>query len=179
MQGADCFVCPSLWAEAAGLVNLEAQSSGLPTVASNVGGIPEYVADGKTGFLFSPGNATELADRIRQLLSDAALYAAPGEHCPCDGRERVLSERPFGGTSGRLPILDDMHPHHASSCAAPEAQSRQTALIVSQITGDLQRYGIARLPNTGQSRNAVRHAGRLRRAPRRHALEQSRRVRMH
>jgi glycosyltransferase involved in cell wall biosynthesis len=73
MQGADCFVCPSLWAEAAGLVNIEAQASGLPVVASDVGGIPEYVLDGSTGFLFPPNNAAELADRVRRLLSDRPL----------------------------------------------------------------------------------------------------------
>ena len=66
MQAADCFVCPSLWAEAAGLVDLEAQASGLPVIASNVGGIPEYVADGCTGLLFPAGNAHELAERIRR-----------------------------------------------------------------------------------------------------------------
>lgn len=73
MQGADCFVCPSLWAEAAGLVNLEAQATGLPVIASDVGGIPEYVADGQTGFLFPPGDAAQLADRVRRLLADPAL----------------------------------------------------------------------------------------------------------
>jgi glycosyltransferase involved in cell wall biosynthesis len=73
MQAADCFVCPSLWAEATGLVNLEAQASGLPVIASDVGGIPEFVAEGQTGFLFPVGNATELADRVQRLLADPAL----------------------------------------------------------------------------------------------------------
>src|SRR5262249_49879111 len=54
MQAADCLVCPSLWAEAAGLVNLEALGTGLPVLASRIGGIPEYVDDGVTGYLFPP-----------------------------------------------------------------------------------------------------------------------------
>ena len=68
MQAADAFVCPSLWAEAAGLVNLEAQACGLPVLASRIGGIPEYVADGRTGVLFPPGDAEGLAAAVRRLL---------------------------------------------------------------------------------------------------------------
>jgi glycosyltransferase involved in cell wall biosynthesis len=70
MQAADCFVCPSRWAEAAGLVNIEAQACGLPVVASRIGGIPEYVADGRTGLLFTPGNEQELARAVRRLVDD-------------------------------------------------------------------------------------------------------------
>ncbi len=67
MQGADCLVCPSLWAEAAGLVNIEALSTGLPVVASRVGGIPEYIDDGNTGILFPAGNHQALAESICRL----------------------------------------------------------------------------------------------------------------
>ncbi len=68
MQAADVFVCPSRWAEAAGLVNIEAQACGLPVLASRIGGIPEYVADGRTGVLFPPGDAEGLAAAVRRLL---------------------------------------------------------------------------------------------------------------
>jgi glycosyltransferase involved in cell wall biosynthesis len=72
LQAADCFVCPSLWAEAAGLVNLEAHACGLPVVASRVGGIPEYVVEGSTGLLFAPGDAVGLAECVRRLRDDPA-----------------------------------------------------------------------------------------------------------
>ena len=74
MQAADCLVCPSLWAEAAGLVNLEALSTGLPVVASRIGGIPEYVEDGKTGMLFPPGDHQALAALIRRLMDTPEEY---------------------------------------------------------------------------------------------------------
>jgi glycosyltransferase involved in cell wall biosynthesis len=78
LQAADCFVCPSLWAEAAGLVNLEAQATGLPVLASNIGGIPEYVDDGHTGLLFPPGDDRALADCLNRLLDDPNLRAQMG-----------------------------------------------------------------------------------------------------
>jgi glycosyltransferase involved in cell wall biosynthesis len=76
MQAADAFACPSLWAEAAGLVNIEAQACGLPVLASRIGGIPEYVVDGRTGLLFPPGDSEALALAIRKLLDDPAALQA-------------------------------------------------------------------------------------------------------
>jgi glycosyltransferase involved in cell wall biosynthesis len=76
LQAADCFVCPSLWGEAAGLVNIEAQACGAPVIASRIGGIPEYVADERTGFLFTPGDADDLARCVRRLLDEPTLCAA-------------------------------------------------------------------------------------------------------
>ena len=79
LQGADCFVCPSLWAEAAGLVNLEAMACGLPVVASRIGGIPELVRDEETGLLFTPGDHDELAQRLLDLLQDEQFRGVLGQ----------------------------------------------------------------------------------------------------
>jgi glycosyltransferase involved in cell wall biosynthesis len=87
-QAADACVCPSRWAEAAGLVNLEAQACGLPVLASAVGGIPEYVADGQTGLLFPPGDHKALAACVRRLLDDPGLAAEMGRRA----RERAEAE---------------------------------------------------------------------------------------
>jgi glycosyltransferase involved in cell wall biosynthesis len=78
LQAADAFVCPSRWAEAAGLVNLEAQATGLPVLASDIGGIPEYVADGQSGFLFPVGDHDQLADHVRRLAGDTELCREMG-----------------------------------------------------------------------------------------------------
>jgi glycosyltransferase involved in cell wall biosynthesis len=78
MKAADCFVCPSVWAEAVGLVNMEAQACGLPVIASRVGGIPEYVEDGRTGLLFPPGDHEQLAAHLRRLYEDPSLLRDMG-----------------------------------------------------------------------------------------------------
>ncbi len=72
---ADVLVSPSTWMEAAGFVNLEAQSAGLPVVGSRIGGIPEYVIEGETGLLFEPGNADALAGQLQRLVDDPGLRA--------------------------------------------------------------------------------------------------------
>ncbi len=73
MQAADCFVCPSMWEEAVGLVNLEALASGLPVVASRIGGIPEFIDDKVTGLLFNPGDVQGLADRVNFLIENPRI----------------------------------------------------------------------------------------------------------
>ena len=94
MQAADAFVCPSRWAEAAGLVNIEAQACGLPVLASRIGGIPEYVMDGRTGVLFPPGDAEELAAAVRRLLDDPERFREMGREARESGRRAVLRRGP-------------------------------------------------------------------------------------
>ena len=52
---------------------IEAMACGTPVVATSVGGIPEQIDDGRTGFLTPPGDADVMADRIVALLSDSSL----------------------------------------------------------------------------------------------------------
>ena len=69
----DVFLLPSLQ-ESFGLSALEAMSCGVPVVASNVGGLPEVVVDGVTGFLHPPGAVDRMADSATTLLSDPELH---------------------------------------------------------------------------------------------------------
>lgn len=70
LKSADVFVLPSLGGEAFGIVLLEAMASGLPVVASNVGGISDLVQDGKNGFLVLPRNAIQLKKSIMSVLDN-------------------------------------------------------------------------------------------------------------
>ena len=64
--------------EGLGMVLLEAGATGLPTIGSRVGGIPEGVMDGETGFLVPERDAGALAARMRLLLADPALRRRMG-----------------------------------------------------------------------------------------------------
>lgn len=72
MAASDIFVLPSV-REAFGLVLLEASISGVPVIATNVGGIPEIIEDSKTGLLVAPEDSKKLASAIRLLLTDRDL----------------------------------------------------------------------------------------------------------
>ena len=70
----DVLAVPS-FTEGFPLVIVEAMLAGIPVVASNVGGIPEIVVDGDTGFLVPPGDAPALALALERLLGDPDLRA--------------------------------------------------------------------------------------------------------
>ena len=63
----DVVVVPSIWPENSPVVITEAMASGIPVVASDIGGIPELVEDGVTGFLVPPRDARALAERVEYL----------------------------------------------------------------------------------------------------------------
>ena len=86
LAAADALVLPS-WSEALPTVLLEAGAAGLPVVATDVGGCPEIVEHGQTGFLIPKGNAGALAERLGFLLSSPDAARRMGER----GRARVLS----------------------------------------------------------------------------------------
>ncbi|HUG10148.1 MAG TPA: glycosyltransferase family 4 protein, partial [Opitutaceae bacterium] len=70
---ADFGILPSIWPEAFGYVGPEMLSRGLPVIASNVGAMPDYVADGENGLLFDPSKPRALEDAIRKLIADPDL----------------------------------------------------------------------------------------------------------
>ncbi len=99
LSHATVFACPSVY-EPLGIVNLEAMACETAVVASAVGGIPEVVVEGETGYLvpYDPAQADDpaavaefergLADKINELTRDRALAAAFGEA----GRRRCIEE---------------------------------------------------------------------------------------
>jgi len=67
MARAQVLVLPSL-SEALGRVLLEAMACGTPVIGSAVGGIPEIIQEGETGFLIPPGDVGSLAGRLKWIL---------------------------------------------------------------------------------------------------------------
>ncbi len=65
----DLFVLPSLFGEGLPMVVLEAMSSGVPVVAADVEGIPQAIRHETDGLIFEPGNAIDLAEKIKQMIS--------------------------------------------------------------------------------------------------------------
>jgi colanic acid/amylovoran biosynthesis glycosyltransferase len=59
-------------------VMLEAAAHGVPVIGSRVGGIPEGIDDGRTGFLVPERDPTALAQRLQSLLADPALRRSLG-----------------------------------------------------------------------------------------------------
>jgi glycosyltransferase involved in cell wall biosynthesis len=74
----DVFVLPTL-ADCFSLVCMEALAASLPVVATNVGGIPDIVLEGRTGHLLNPGDENALGDALESLVSEPALRRTMGE----------------------------------------------------------------------------------------------------
>jgi glycosyltransferase involved in cell wall biosynthesis len=72
--------------ELLGLAVLEAMASGTPVIASAIGGLPEVIRDGETGFLVPPGDVHALHDRLAVLLGDQDLQRRLG----VNARQAVL-----------------------------------------------------------------------------------------
>jgi N-acetyl-alpha-D-glucosaminyl L-malate synthase BshA len=85
LRSADLFLLPSE-TESFGLAALEAQSCGVPVIASNAGGLPEVIAHGRTGFLERVGDVDAMASRALELLADPARQKEQAKAA----RERVL-----------------------------------------------------------------------------------------
>lgn len=73
LQSSDVFLMPSE-VESFGLAALEAMSCGVPVVATSVGGLPEVVRDGVTGFLHPVGDVPAMAQSTLRLLRDETLH---------------------------------------------------------------------------------------------------------
>lgn len=76
LRSADVLVVPSRWAEPSGLTIGEGMATGLPIIASRVGGIPEVL--GPAGILVDPDDPRSLAAAIRRLARDPSLRASMG-----------------------------------------------------------------------------------------------------
>ncbi|HVI80188.1 MAG TPA: glycosyltransferase family 4 protein [Candidatus Acidoferrum sp.] len=94
LRNALCVVLPSEWYENFPVTALEGFMAARPVVASRIGGLPYIVEDGKSGLLFEPGNAEELAQHLRYLVGHPAEAESMGR------RGRMLTETKYGPEEG-------------------------------------------------------------------------------
>lgn len=76
IRGAKCTVYPSIWYENCPFSVMESIMYGTPVIASDIGGIPELIDNGKTGFLFEAGNTKKMTEAINRI--DSKLMS---QHC--------------------------------------------------------------------------------------------------
>lgn len=79
------------------MVVLEAMAAGVPVIASNVGGVPDLVTDGKTGLLIDPKRPETMRAAVEKLLADPGCAASLAEHAMHQAEARfhprVIAER--------------------------------------------------------------------------------------
>ena len=92
---ADVFLLPSS-SESFGLVALEAMSAGVPVVASNIGGLPEVIEHGSTGFLNEPGDVDGLVTSALHLLTHESARRTMGRNARRVARERFSVDEMVG-----------------------------------------------------------------------------------
>lgn len=110
IRACEIFVLPSIIApdgqmEGIPVALMEAMAAGKPVIATSISGIPELVEHDVTGLLVGPGDARQLADAIRLLLSDADLRA----RLAANGKERVAREFSLTTTVTQLLSILDRH----------------------------------------------------------------------
>ena len=99
LRGARASLMPSLGFETSGRTIIESYAAGVPVIASNIGGIPEAISHGHTGFLVESGNNVEIESAAR-LLSNDSVSLSLGEgaysewktgYTPQKGLENLLA----------------------------------------------------------------------------------------
>jgi len=129
VRGARAVVAPSEWFENAPLSVLEALAAAKPLIGSRIGGIPELVDEGRTGWLFPAGDVDALAGLLRKVSDtpDATLAAMGRE-----GRARV--ERDFH-RQGYIDAMLDMYADIGVRMPQPARSASTDCRMVSSGRG--------------------------------------------
>ncbi len=81
IRKAKCSVYPSIWYENCPFSVMESIMHGTPVVGANIGGIPELIENGKTGFLFAPDNTQEFESAVKKITDNNELADEMSRNC--------------------------------------------------------------------------------------------------
>lgn len=95
MSAAIALVLPSIWYENFPRTLVEALGCGLPVIASRIGALAELIKDGETGLLFEPGNAEDLAHKMRWALANPQAMATMGRNARQQYEAEFTAERNY------------------------------------------------------------------------------------
>ncbi|HUR83827.1 MAG TPA: flippase-like domain-containing protein [Solirubrobacteraceae bacterium] len=140
LERADVLCAPSLGGESFGMVLTEAFAAGAPVIASDIAGYRDVVTDGVDGVLVPRGDATALAEALRDLALDpdrrVALARAASESAPRYAWPRVAAQV--------LEAYEDAIALHAAT--APDSATARAALQLGFAPADGERVPPRRLP---------------------------------
>jgi glycosyltransferase involved in cell wall biosynthesis len=129
MKRAAVLVFPSTCPESFGRTVIEAFAAGTPVIASNIGALPELVEHGRTGLLFRPGDAEDLAAKLEWFLSHPRQARAMRREARAEFEAKYTAERNYPilmeiyerairhrQTAGAKPIPAPDDSRHAGGC---------------------------------------------------------------
>src|SRR5829696_8091473 len=155
LAGADVLCAPSLGGESFGMVLTEAFAAGAGVVASDIAGYRDVVTDGDDGVLVPRGDATRLAETLRDLALDPARTEALGAAAGRSARRYAWPR-----------VAEQVAGAYADACALPEpaGTARRAAVRIGALPADLQPpLRARRLPSPGPAAAGGRTARTLRR----------------
>jgi glycosyltransferase involved in cell wall biosynthesis len=95
LKSARFLVMPSLWYETFGLVIVEAFACGVPVICSQLGAMAEIVHDGVDGLHFNPGDATDLAEKVKWAWKNPAALESMGRAARAEFENRYTSDKNY------------------------------------------------------------------------------------
>lgn len=104
MSASNALILPSIWYENFPRTLVEAMACGLPIIASRIGALADLVEEGVTGLLFEPGNADDLARKLRWASDNPAALQAMGARARTLYEERFTARRNYAQL---MAIYDD------------------------------------------------------------------------